>query len=94
MIDLLAGKVNFTFSTIPSIHEHVRGGRVRALGVTGQRSSHLPDVPSMAEAGLAGVDSSPLFGMVAPAARPGGHRVAAERDGGRRRQGRRAAISG
>ena len=70
VIDLLAGKVNFTFSTIPSIHEHVRGGRVRALGVTGERSSHLPDVPSLAEAGLAGVDSSPLFGMVAPAAVP------------------------
>ena len=70
VIDLIAGKVNFTFSTIPSIHEHVRGGRVRALGVTGQRSSHLPDVPSMAEAGLAGVDASPLFGMVAPAAVP------------------------
>jgi tripartite-type tricarboxylate transporter receptor subunit TctC len=70
VIDLLAGKVNFTFSTIPSIHEHVRAGRVRALGVTGMRSSHLPDVPSMAEAGLAGVDSSPLFGMVAPAAVP------------------------
>jgi tripartite-type tricarboxylate transporter receptor subunit TctC len=70
VIDLIAGKVNFTFSTIPSIHEHVRGGRVRALGVTGPRSSHLPDVPSLAEAGLAGVDASPLFGMVAPAALP------------------------
>jgi tripartite-type tricarboxylate transporter receptor subunit TctC len=70
VIDLLAGKVDFTFSTIPSIHEHVRGGRVRALAVTGARSSHLPDVPSMAEAGLTGVDSSPLFGMVAPAATP------------------------
>jgi tripartite-type tricarboxylate transporter receptor subunit TctC len=70
VIDLLAGKVSFTFSTIPSIHEHVRGGRVRALGVTGARSSHLPDVPGMAEAGLAGVDASPLFGMVAPAAVP------------------------
>ena len=70
VIDLIAGKVNFTFSTIPSIHEHVRGGRVRALGVTGERSSHLPDVPSLAEAGLAGVDSSPLFGIVAPAAVP------------------------
>ena len=70
VIDLIGGKVNFTFSTIPSIHEHVRGGRVRALGVTGQRSSHLPDVPSLAEAGLAGVDASPLFGMVTPAAVP------------------------
>src|SRR4051812_15960365 len=70
VIDLIAGKVNFTFSTIPSIGEHVRSGRVRALGVTGGRSTHLPDVPSMAEAGLAGVDSAPLFGMIAPAAVP------------------------
>ena len=70
VIDLLAGKVNFTFSTIPAILEHIRGGRVRALGITGARSAHLPDVPTMAEAGLAGVDSAPLFGMVAPAAVP------------------------
>lgn len=70
VLDLIAGKVNFTFSTIPSISEYVRSGRVRALGLTGGRSSHLPDVPSMAEAGLAGVDSAPLFGMVAPAAVP------------------------
>jgi tripartite-type tricarboxylate transporter receptor subunit TctC len=70
VLDLIAGKVNFTFSTIPSISEHIRGGRVRALGLTGGRSSHLPDVPSMAESGLAGVDSAPLFGMVAPAAVP------------------------
>jgi tripartite-type tricarboxylate transporter receptor subunit TctC len=70
VIDLIAGKVNFTFSTIPSIREHIAGGKVRALAVTGARSSHLPDVPSMAEAGLAGVDSSPLFGIVAPAAVP------------------------
>jgi tripartite-type tricarboxylate transporter receptor subunit TctC len=72
VLDLIAGKVSFTFSTIPSISEHIRGGRVRALGLTGGRSSHLPNVPSMAEAGLAGVDSAPLFGMVAPAAVPAG----------------------
>ncbi len=70
VIDLLAGKVNFTFSTVPAILEHIRGGRVRALGITGARSAHLPDVPTMTEAGLAGVDSAPLFGMVAPAAEP------------------------
>ena len=70
VIDLLAGKVNFTFSTIPAILEHIRGGRVRALGITGVRHTHLPDVPTMAEVGLAGVDSAPLFGMVAPAAVP------------------------
>jgi tripartite-type tricarboxylate transporter receptor subunit TctC len=72
VLDLIAGKVSFTFSTIPSMSEHIRGGRVRALGLTGERSSHLPDVPSMAEAGLGGVDSAPLFGMIAPAAVPAG----------------------
>jgi tripartite-type tricarboxylate transporter receptor subunit TctC len=70
VLDLIAGKVNFTFSTIPSISEHIRSGRVRALGLTGGRSSQLPDVPGMAEAGLTGVDAAPLFGMVAPAAVP------------------------
>ena len=71
VIDLLAGKVDFTFSTIPAILEHVRGGKVRALGITSAtRHIHLPDVPTMTEAGLAGIDSAPLFGMVAPAATP------------------------
>jgi tripartite-type tricarboxylate transporter receptor subunit TctC len=71
VIDLLAGKVDFTFSTIPAILEHVRGAKVRALGITSAtRHIHLADVPTMTEAGLAGVDSAPLFGMVAPAATP------------------------
>src|SRR3954466_452678 len=89
VIDLIAGKVNFTFSTIPSISEHVRSGRVRALGVTGVRSPHLAGVPSMAEAGLAGVDAAPLFGMVAPAAVPVPiiERLSAVGGGGRRRSG-------
>jgi tripartite-type tricarboxylate transporter receptor subunit TctC len=71
VIDLLAGKVDFTFSTIPAILEHVRGAKVRALGITSAtRHIHLADVPTMTEAGLAGIDSAPLFGMVAPAATP------------------------
>ena len=71
VIDLLSGKVDFTFSTIPAILEHVRGGKVRALGITSAtRHAHMPDVPTMAETGLGGVDSAPLFGMVAPAATP------------------------
>jgi tripartite-type tricarboxylate transporter receptor subunit TctC len=71
VIDLLAGKVDFTFSTIPAILEHVRGAKVRALGITSAtRHIHLAEVPTMTEAGLAGIDSAPLFGMVAPAATP------------------------
>jgi tripartite-type tricarboxylate transporter receptor subunit TctC len=70
IVDLLAGQVQMTFATVPAILEHARGGRVRALAITGQRIALLPDVPSMAEAGLPAVDASPLFGMVAPAAAP------------------------
>jgi tripartite-type tricarboxylate transporter receptor subunit TctC len=59
-----------TFATVPSILEHVRGGRARALGIIGERSGLLPDVPTMAEAGLAGIDAALMFGIVAPAATP------------------------
>jgi tripartite-type tricarboxylate transporter receptor subunit TctC len=69
MIDLLGGKVDFTFGTIPTVLEHVRGNKLKALGSTTGRSAHLPDVPSMAEAGLK-VDAAPDFGIVAPANLP------------------------
>jgi tripartite-type tricarboxylate transporter receptor subunit TctC len=65
--DLIAGQVQMTFSTVPAIQQHVKSGKARALGVTGERIASLPDVPSMAEAGYSAVDASPLFGMVAPA---------------------------
>lgn len=68
--DLLAGQVQMTFSTVPTILQHVKSGKVRALGVTGQRIFQLPDLPTMAEAGLPAVDASPLFGIVAPARLP------------------------
>lgn len=66
--DLIAGHVQMTFSTVPAILEHVRMGRVHALGITGERNALFPEVPSMTEAGFPAVDASPLFGMVAPAA--------------------------
>jgi len=69
--DLLAGHIQFAFTTVPSMVEHIRAGGVRALAVTGaSRSPLLPDVPTMAEAGLAEVDAMPLFGLVAPARVP------------------------
>jgi len=70
IIDLLGGKVDFTFSTIPTVLEHVRGGKLRALGSTTGRIAQLPDVPSMAEVGLPTVDAAPDFGIVAPANLP------------------------
>jgi tripartite-type tricarboxylate transporter receptor subunit TctC len=69
--DLLAGHIQFAFTTVPSMVEHIRAGSVRALAVTGDnRSPLLPDVPSMAESGLAEVDAAPLFGLIAPARVP------------------------
>ena len=68
--DFVAGQVQMTFATVPSILEHVRAGRARALGMVGQRSPLLPDVPTMAEVGLGAVDASLMFGLVVPAATP------------------------
>jgi tripartite-type tricarboxylate transporter receptor subunit TctC len=68
--DFIAGQVQMTFATVPSILEHVRAGRARALAMVGERSPLLPDVPAMAEAGLPGVDAALMFGLVAPAATP------------------------
>src|SRR4051812_10942550 len=66
--DFIAGQVQMTFATVPSILEHVRGGRACALGMVGERSPLLPDVPTMAEAGLAGIDAALMFGIVVPVA--------------------------
>lgn len=68
--DLLGGQVQMSFATVPAIAQQVRQGMVRALGVTGQRVPQLPDVPTMAEAGLPAVDTTPLFGLIAPATLP------------------------
>ena len=60
--DFIAGQVQMTFATVPSILEHVRAGRARALAMVGERSPLLPDVPTMAEAGFqvdAGADVRP-----------------------------------
>jgi tripartite-type tricarboxylate transporter receptor subunit TctC len=68
--DFIAGQVQMTFATVPSILEHVRAGRARALAIIGARSPLLPDVPSMDEVGLGAIDAALMFGLVAPAATP------------------------
>jgi len=68
--DFIAGQVQMTFATVPSILEHVRAGRARALGMLGERSPLLPDVPTMADVGLGGIDAALMFGIVVPAATP------------------------
>lgn len=69
--DLLGGQVQFAFATAPTLVEHIKAGKLRALAVTGnQRVAQIPDVPTFAEAGYGGVDVSPMFGLIAPAGTP------------------------
>jgi tripartite-type tricarboxylate transporter receptor subunit TctC len=65
------GEVSMLFNTVGSVHPNVKSGRLRALGVTTtKRSDALPDVPTMAEAGLPGFQMSSWFGFLAPAGTP------------------------
>jgi tripartite-type tricarboxylate transporter receptor subunit TctC len=64
--DMLGGQVQVIFDNMPSIIQHVRSGALRALAVTTtERSSQLPDVPTVAET-VPGYEASALFGMGAP----------------------------
>ena len=69
--DLLAGNISMTFELVPNVTEHVRAGRVRPLAVTvPHRVAALPDVPTMAEAGLPDVQATNWFALFAPAKTP------------------------
>ena len=71
LIDVLAGQVNMIFSSLPSTMGYIRGGRLRALAVTGrQRSAELPEVPTMIESGFADFEVTGWFGLFAAAKTP------------------------
>jgi tripartite-type tricarboxylate transporter receptor subunit TctC len=68
---VIAGEVNFSFANVPAILGHVKNGRLRALAVVGPRRSDLmPEVPTMKEAGIDGVEVSVWYALLAPAATP------------------------
>ncbi len=68
---LLGGQVQVYFAAIPSTLPFIKGGRLRALAVTSaRRSPAVPEVPSMAEAGVAGYDELTWNGLLAPARLP------------------------
>lgn len=71
--DLLAGRTTMIFDTVPAIYPHVKSGLARGLAVTTtRRLSFAPDIPTMAESGLPGYDSSSWGGLLAPAGTPKG----------------------
>ncbi|MBR0651287.1 tripartite tricarboxylate transporter substrate binding protein [Roseomonas terrae] len=71
VIDVVAGHVEALFVTLPAAIEHIRGGRLRALAVTGtERSAAIPAVPTVAEALLPGFDVVTWQGVLAPAGTP------------------------
>ena len=69
--DLVGGQVQIAFLGIPTVLPHIRSGKLRVLAVTGtKRSPELPDVPTVAEAGVPGYELSPWYGLLAPAGTP------------------------
>jgi tripartite-type tricarboxylate transporter receptor subunit TctC len=68
--DLLGGQVNFAFASMPLFVQHVKGGKLKALGVAGrERAPQLPQVPTVAET-LPGFEAQSWVGMLAPAGTP------------------------
>jgi tripartite-type tricarboxylate transporter receptor subunit TctC len=71
MADLLAGQIQLIFATTPSALPHIKAGKLKALGVTTlKRLPLLPDLPTIAEAGLPGYDANNWYCFVAPAKTP------------------------
>jgi tripartite-type tricarboxylate transporter receptor subunit TctC len=71
IIDLLAGNINLIFATGASSINHVKAGKIRALGVTtAKRSAMAPELPTIAEAGLPGFEANNWNGVVVPAKTP------------------------
>jgi tripartite-type tricarboxylate transporter receptor subunit TctC len=69
--DLLGGQVNYMFDSITSAKPHILSGKLRAIGLTTtKRSAALPNVPTLAESGLAGYEVSPWFAVFVPASTP------------------------
>ena len=69
--DTMSGQVQLTFTGIPSVMAQMKAGRLRPIGVTSaKRAAALPDVPTIAESGVAGYEVNPWFGVLLPARAP------------------------
>lgn len=71
LVDLMGGQVQLSFDTMPSVIGHIRNGKIRPLAVAAaKRNPQLPNVPTMAEAGVQGVEMSAWYGIYMPASTP------------------------
>ena len=69
--DLIAGAVQLSFAGLPQTLPHVKAGRLKALAVTtSRRAAALPELPTIAEAGVPNYEVDPWYGVIAPAATP------------------------
>jgi tripartite-type tricarboxylate transporter receptor subunit TctC len=69
--DLLAGRLQFMFATIPSVIQYIQAGRVVPIAMSSaKRSRSLPDVPTLIESGLPGFEAGSWFGVFAPKGTP------------------------
>ena len=69
--DVLGGQVDLMFDAVPTMTEHIRAGKVKALGTTGTtRSAVMPEVPTIAEAGVPGYEATIWLGLMAPKGTP------------------------
>jgi tripartite-type tricarboxylate transporter receptor subunit TctC len=69
--DVLGGQLEMMFDAIPTMSEHIKSGKVKALATTGlKRSATLPEVPTMDEAGIKGYEATIWLGLMAPKGTP------------------------
>jgi tripartite-type tricarboxylate transporter receptor subunit TctC len=71
LTDTIGGRVQLSFTSLPSAVGHIKGGRLRAIALTSaKRSESMPEIPTLADTGLPGFDVNPWFGLLAPAGTP------------------------
>jgi tripartite-type tricarboxylate transporter receptor subunit TctC len=68
---LLGGEIDAVFDNVPNVVQHIKAGKMKAIGVSGlQRAALLPDVPTVSESGVPGYEVTVWFGMQLPAGTP------------------------
>ena len=71
LVDLIGGQVQMSFDTMPSVIGHIKGGKIKAIAVaSSKRNPQLPNVPTMAEAGVSGLEMSAWYGIYMPSNTP------------------------